>query len=52
MSTATIPEAELVEKVVAGARVSDAEAMALYQLPLNGAISPKPRPTAGAANAW
>ncbi|MCX8513230.1 MAG: hypothetical protein ORN83_15910 [Chthoniobacteraceae bacterium] len=35
MSTATVPEAELIDKVIAGARVSDAEAMALYHLPLN-----------------
>ena len=35
MSNATLPEKELVEKVIAGARVSDAEALLLYGLPLN-----------------
>lgn len=35
MSNATLPEKELVEKVIAGARVSDAEALLLYRLPLN-----------------
>lgn len=35
MSTAMLSEDELIEKVIAGERVSDAEALLLYRLPLN-----------------
>jgi cyclic dehypoxanthinyl futalosine synthase len=52
MSTATIPEAELIDKVIAGERVSDAEALALYDLPLNelGALADHRRNLAKAAS--